>query len=191
MQKKEVFRAKLGGYARIGICAALAVLFAVLCVLELIPTDSSGIVTKEKFQVSSASLTSVDSPEKHYTCLLMGALDNPTDKEIRVDALCVSVEGEETEKIIELPGFILPARTSREVTYSFEDTVCYDSVKSIRVMLGDAEERISNRESTAAALSGALIFSLVGLAVSLLLLIDSCKRFRYLRQELSLRSRNL
>ncbi len=191
MQKKEAFRAKLAGYARIGICAALTVLFAVLCVLELIPAESSGLATKEKFEVSSASLTPAGSPEKHYTCLLMGVLKNPTDKEIRVDALRVSVEGEDRERILELPGFVLPARTSRDVSYTFEDTVCYDDVKSILVTSGAAEERIPNRKETAVAISGSLIFSLIGLAVSVLLLIDSCKRFGYLRQELAARSQIL
>ena len=191
MQKNEIFRKKLAGCVRIGIGAALAILFLVLCVLEMIPSEASGLATKEVFRVSSASLTPADAQEKHYTCLLMGCVDNPTDAEIRVEGLRVTVEGEGVEKVLELEGFVLPARTSREVSYSFEDTVCYDDVKALDALVGGETERISNRVGGALSIGGGLIVSLIGLVVSALFLVDSCKRFGYLKQELSAGSRVL
>jgi len=191
MQEKEVFRKKLAAYARIAVFAALAILFAVLSVLELLPKNQSGLQMKEAIGISSAPLTPLGSQEKRYTCLLMGTLENPTDDEIRVEALRVTVEGEGKEKLLELSGFVLPARNSHEVSLSFEDTVNYDSVKSVSVKTLNTEERIPNREAGAWRISGALIFCLVGFAVTALLLVDSCKRFGYLRQELAARSQIL
>ncbi|MBR3895350.1 MAG: hypothetical protein IKJ35_09450 [Clostridia bacterium] len=199
MQENEVLCKKLAGYARIVICAAFVILFAVLSVLELLPKNRSGLQTKEAFRISSASLTPLDSQEKRYTCHLRGTLENPTDDTIRVEALQVTVEGDGGEQLLELLEFlklpnekevVMPARTSREVNFSFEGTVDYDTVKSVSVTVSGTAERLPNRNGTP-IVSGFLVFLLVGLAVCVLLLVDACKRFGYLRQELAARSKIL
>lgn len=186
MHKKDIFRAKLIGCVRIGIFAVLVVLFALLCVLELIPQKQSGLTVKEVFQVSSGSLSPFDAPTKEYTCHLRGRIDNPTDRDVRVEMLRVTVEGEGKEKTVELAGFLLPARSSREINESFADAVNYDTVKAVSVTVEGKAETLANRTS-GFAISGVLIFGAVGLVIAALLLWDSCKRFRYLRQELAVR----
>lgn len=186
MHKKDIFRAKLIGGVRIGVFAVLVVLFALLCALELIPKNQSGLTVKEVFQVSSGSLSPFDAPTKEYTCHVRGRVDNPTDRDVRVELLCLTVEGEGKEKTVELEGFLLPARSFREINETFEDTVNYDTVKTVSVTVEGTAETLANRTSNF-AISGVLLFGIVGLVIAALLLWDSCKRFRYLRQELAVR----
>lgn len=142
--EKNYLKRKLLCDLRILLWGGLAILFAVLLVLELLPDHGAGISVKETVTVSSASLSPFDAEQKEYTCLVVGMLHNDSDDRVTVDRVYVTVSDGEQERRLELEGFTLPARTTHELSFVFEDTVEYDRVQAVSLITSAGEEVLPN-----------------------------------------------
>ncbi|MBQ7348140.1 MAG: hypothetical protein IJW55_09285 [Clostridia bacterium] len=184
MEQKEMRKTKLLYNLEIVLWGVLTGLLAVLIVLELIPAPTSGLEVKETVKVSAASLSPFDAEVKDYTCSVAGVLANPSDTDVTVDAVRVTVSDGKNNRVLELEGFVLPARSTRELSLTFEDTVGYDRVQEVAVMSDGAEDILPNQTNSGLEISGVLVFYLICAVVSVLLLVRACKRRCYLQQEI-------
>lgn len=128
------------------LCAALALLFLTLGVLELIPAPTSTLTVEETFAVSSSKKTA-DKEQPVYVCQLTGTLFNPTSEELTVELILrVDSPGGAHTSVTNIASSI-PARASREILHEWESTVPYDRVTeiSVRDKYGNVTE-LRNRE---------------------------------------------
>ena len=176
---------------RIVLWGLATLLFVVLTVLELIPNKSSGITVKEPIRISSASLSPFEAEQKDYTCLLTGILLNESNAAVAVESVRVVIGDGKQEKTLELEGFTLPARSTHEISVSFEDTVDYDRVKTVVLTADGTEDILPNQTKSGFSVSGVMILYFAGLILSGWFLYDTCKKRYYLWQEMQIKERIL
>ena len=161
----------------------MGLLILVLClllVLELKPANLSGLEISEIFTASSATINMED---KTYSGNVVGRIYNPTDSIITPESLTITVSNEDGEtKVIEIEGTLIPPRTEWICSQNWEETVKYDRVLEVSVLVDGVSDQLPNRTSTVQAkglvfLYGALLLMVVGIFVR------SCKTRYYMYQE--------
>jgi hypothetical protein len=168
---------------RLAVWAILALLIAVLLVLELVPAQepTAAITVSERVTVES-ELVNVQAEQ--YVTTVSGAFFNPTDEPITVDSLQVSVTAKQAFRGVDFEGFVLHPRTSQEIYLSWVGGTDFDTVSRITVKINGEELVVRNANaSSAPTISGAFIFYFVLLAIVAWFLIRAIKLRYYLYQE--------
>ena len=164
---------------KIVLWGVLALLLAVLTVLELFTAGTAELGVGEAIKVSS-SLIHVG--EGRYTSAISGSIKNSGAKAVRIEAVRVTVSDGEESREIELDGFVLPARYEREIGTVWQGTENFNRVTRVSITVDGTEDVLPN---TAAEMpvSGIAIFYLALLLVDVLLLVRAVKIRYYIYQE--------
>ena len=157
----------------------LAILFAVILVLESVSFDEKdGITVKENIVVSSAL---INKNQQNYTSAISGILYNPTDDVIRVESVSITVKGGDALREVELDEFLLPPRTQKEIYTSWEG---YDNFSRVtRVAIRVDGETVVLANVAPSGIGGSFVIPLLLLVLSVFLLVRSVKGRYYLWQE--------
>ena len=124
----------------------------VMAVAQMLPHRSqSGIAVKEKLTVASATIVK-DGNE--FSCVLAGALNNPTDDTVTVKSLTVTVSDGEKEKDLILSGFSIPPRRGHSISLLWEDSAEWNQIQSVTVEYENGSERIPNVVQRGVAVDG-------------------------------------
>ena len=169
---------------KIVLWGVLALLFAVLTVLELFSYGTTDITVSDTVKVSS-SLINVN--EEHYVSSISGSISNAGKDTIRIDAVTVTVSDGKESRDVKIEGFLLPAYYERELVADWEGDVCYDRVTRVAITVDGVEDVLPNAVNTL-PVSGIAILYVVLLAVAVLLLIRACKVRYYIYQEMQMQA---
>lgn len=167
---------------RIAVWALLALLIAVLLVLELTPpTNTSNITVSTPITVTS-EIVKVQSGR--YVTTVSGALYNPTDDPITVEKLCIYITAEQGFRGVDVEGFVLHPRTSEEILVSWTGGSDFNRVTRITATVNGEDQNVQNFNSQAQPIiRGAVIFYLVLAAIVAFFLTRAIKIRYYLHQE--------
>ncbi|MBQ9773629.1 MAG: hypothetical protein IJW30_03095 [Clostridia bacterium] len=136
----------IGHNLGIALCAILAILFAVLTVLSLLPpATTTGIEVKENIEVSSSA-----SNDGRYLVQLRGRIINKNDVTRTVERLEIVIGNgkTESERTLVLKDIELDPRTEYDLSDNTEDwsmEEAYDRVLSVTVTDDDVTEQIENQ----------------------------------------------
>lgn len=174
----------------LSVFAILAVVFAVLTVLSLVPSSGdTGITVKEPFTVSSSALSAGDGTL--YGVQIGGVLKNTENKrqndvEVRVEisdgdrTKTLLLTDEDLSEIDATFSSWLP-RTSFTVRREWTDATPYDEIRSVTVTVGDRSEELFN--GTSGLFGGGALFWILLLAADAFGLTYWGKQTYYLYQE--------
>ncbi len=163
---------------KIALWGLLALALIGLAILELIPRGGSGLTMKESFEIYSSP---IDAGNGKYASAIGGTIFNPTDDRMDIQSVTVTVAAGRRTKDVVLEGFVLPPRTTRELSSDWSDAMHYDRIDRITVVTANGSEEISN--SASSAFGGAVWIYLILLFPVGGLLWNSIKVRRYLEEE--------
>ena len=167
---------------KIVLLALLALVLAVLAALELQPTALSELQIKTPLRVSSAL---IDVGQNAYSWELSGAFANESNETITVETLYVTVSDGKLTKRVEVDGFTLHPRTSREIPKTVGTGIhAYDRITRVEVTVNGETDVLANTANT--TISGIAILYLVALAAVAILLVRACKIRYYIYQEMQM-----
>ena len=167
--------------------AAICLGLVLLTVLDLIPANASGLMLSEKITVSSSQIY---ANEENRISVVRGTFQNPTNATVVIEkAMIVASNAEGAEKLIELTGISIPARTDKEIVYSWQEAAAYDRILSITVTVEGEEDLVPNSVSSA-TVDGFAVVYLILLAIFALLLVWACKVRYYMYQEDTEKAKN-
>ena len=167
---------------RIGIWAILAILLVVLLVLELAPVQNTSALTVSERFTATSELVNVNSQQ--YVTTVSGTLYNPTDKPITVDSVLVSITAGKAFRGVDMEGFVIHPRTSFDLHTSWVGGTEFNKVTRITVVVDGEEQVVLNTNAAGTpAVSGAIIFYLILMAIVAWFLIRASKLRYYLHQE--------
>ncbi len=153
----------------------------VMAIVQMLPHYSqSGIAVKEKLTVAAAPIVK-DGNE--FSCVLNGALTNPTDDTVVVKALLVTVSDGEQEKELTLSGFSMPARTDEPISLLWKDGAEWSQIKSIHAEYEEGGERIPNVVQRGIAIDGMTVVWLAIAAVLGYAAFSAGRALQYMAQE--------
>ncbi len=125
---------------KIVLLAVLTLVLAVLTVIEFLPTNTD-VEIQEEIKVSSSP---IDSTRQIYSSYVAGELFNPTDEEILLDTVDVTVGNGETEKTLTFSDIRISARSGYTLFASWEGTEAFDRVLLAEATSGGKTETLSN-----------------------------------------------
>lgn len=161
----------------------VAILCAVLLILESIPVAKAGTISvKERITVSSAL---INKAQQTYTSAVSGRVYNPSDETVRVDRINITVKGDSAGREVEVEGFSLPPRTEREIYASWEGLDSFSKVTRVSATVEGDTQVITNANQSAEKGPVVVFFCILVLAV--FLLIRAAKGRYYLWQESKLK----
>ncbi len=168
---------------KIILCAVLALLAVVVGVLSLF-SGQTALSVREEIVVSASP---IDTYHDRFSCYLSGELFNPTDEEITIESLTVSVgDGHRHSPMpveeIALEPITIPARCKHSIFLEWEDVYEWDRVITVKATVAGESLALENPEKSI-QLSGLTVSSLVILVCSLALLIRYSKVRAYIAQE--------
>ena len=164
------------------VSGALALLFAVLAVLALLPERTvTGVEIKETIRVSS----SLDGDSEGYRSQLRGVIVNKSNERVKIDRLELVVSNGQDEKLVVLRDITLSPRLiydMQEADCEWEDRVAYDRVLSVTVVSGEVREQISNNTVGLQFDLAALLWAVLTV-IDVIFLVRFSKMRYYLAQE--------
>lgn len=174
----------IGYNVAIAVCGILAVVFLVLLVLAILPpVKTLGIEVKDTVGVSSSGL------KDGYVVQIAGSLVNLNDEEVTADEVRILVSDGRNDKTVVFEDVKLSPRVPYDLLWEWEDTIAYDRVKELTVVVGEASESLSNN-------AAGLVFDLNTLLWSVLVIVDAialiylAKQRYYLHQEDKMKGEN-
>lgn len=167
---------------RIAIWAVLALLIAVLLVLELTPSASTSDLTVSDPVTVASEFVKVQS--RQYVTTVSGAIYNPTDSPITVEKVSVAITAGKSFRVVDFEGFTLHPRTSEEIHTSWTGATDFNRVSRITVTVNGEEQIVRNSNSQSEpVIRGAVVFYLVLAAIVAFFLTRAIKLRYYLHQE--------
>lgn len=180
MNEKSMIRDTVFQTAKAVLAILVALVLAVLTVLELLPEGKSGVVVKERVEVSSAKIYADGTL---YSTELRGILRNSEREAVTVDSILIVVDDGDVKRKVTVEGFVLPAGAEYSLSHRFEDAYRFENVREVRVRVGGVESRIANRSASAFPISGLAIACIVLLIPTVLFAVHAVQGCLYLREE--------
>ena len=164
---------------KIVVCAALALLFLALSILELVAAAPDAVTVQEEFTVSSSLIR---AGSDRYLCQINGRLLNEGDEGIVIERVTVTVAKGSAQQDVVLEGLALPPRTGQYFYHSWEDTRGFDRVLRLSVTVNGQDDVLINAQNNT-GVSGLLVFYLILLAVAVFFLVREWRIYGYVQEE--------
>ncbi len=163
----------------IALGAALTLLFLVLMLLSLVDGGTDERLKVRESFIASSSL--IESGDDRRQVQVQGSLINLEDQTLSIEELHVRIGNRETDRVFSWTDITLPSRMEVPLLYEWEDTVDYDRVLSVTVVIDGEELTLANHTADAPFNASALIYAALTLLSGWGLLSASKQRY-YLAQ---------
>lgn len=174
-----MFNKHLLQFLWIPVCGLLTLLCLLLTVLGAVSGPTSALEVREEIHISSSPKTGAEVPV--YICQLTGELFNPTGKDVALDTLKVSMQGDEgSEYVLYLTDLVVPARRALVLEATWESAAPYDRVTGLRAVNAErTDEEIRTDEGLSPTV---LLFGILTL-LSLLATLHFVRQRVYIAEE--------
>ena len=184
--KRELKKDAILQTAMICLWGLLALVLAVLIVLETVSAlESDDFEVQEQLTVSSYTNSPATAEAKVYSNILSGRLINRSGKGLTVEKMRVWLRGlDGAERVLEIEGFVVPARSTYILEKRFDSGSAYESVTRIEVLANGETKTLTNVSAAdrSPISVGTLLYAALLVPVVFLLVRASKKRY-YIYQE--------
>ena len=175
----------MGQNLLIAVLAIATLLFAMLLVLSVFPSDTD-VRIKQKIEVSSFLLEMPETPDSEwlYRVTASGSLRNVTSQELVVDRLTIQVtsvsSGRGSEMELQTEPIVIPPRTEVDITVQGEGNANYQYVGEVTATVNGEALFLRNPADTDLAV---ILLPLMLTCIFAFFTVQACRRRYYMAKE--------